>query len=80
MGTASRELQCEQWKVSGADDRYLICSLAAVVVETANFLVDVAASLRCLPALEEGTMVAVWQEEQVTWGGLTTFGLAEWHT
>ena len=63
-----------QWNVSGADERYLICSLAAVLVLTANFLVLLAALLRCMPALVDGTTVEVWQLEQTTAGGVTVLG------
>ena len=64
-----------QWKVSGADERYLICSLAAVLVLTANFFVLLAALLRCMPAVLDGTTVDVWQLEQTTAGGVVVLGL-----
>ena len=66
---------CYQWNVSGADDKYLICSLAAVLVLTANFLVLVAALLRCMPAVLDGTTVEVWHWEQTTAGWVVVLGL-----
>ena len=65
----------DQWKVSGADERYLICSFAAVLVLTANFFVFDAALLRCMPAVLDGTTVTVWQLVQVTEGWTVVLGL-----